>query len=427
MDLLFSADDDEYDAGADEITDLANNPEAAMAYSKRILSEQGAHEGTLVSRSTATAAQARVKDAEDVAKAKTPSVPNADVLFDAADPANVGEDDFDDFEEAPVELASHEAAGADTPSQVPNVDLLSLDDSAPASGSSAQNGAGTSQRPPEKAAPAPSAEVVEEEWDDFEDASAPATPQTTGAASIQPPSAQITTAMASRPLPNTTTNTLPPTNIPPPSVLLSLFPPLLASAQSTLLSPVSRLPPHDRATLLAHPATHLYLRGHLNLLHVLARLIAGRKHRWKRDQYLAQGTRIGPAGSKGGMKLAGVDKGEAAKEEREVLDVVRGCRGQIGRLRSAVAGALATGVEGGLPNVPEIGEVMPVRALKAVEGGITAPHACALCGLRREERVAKVDGQEVNDSFGEWWVEGLNMHVLCRSFWEEHKDRLRSK
>ena len=40
MDLLFEAGDDEYDAGADELGDLSNNPEAAMVYSKRIIVEQ---------------------------------------------------------------------------------------------------------------------------------------------------------------------------------------------------------------------------------------------------------------------------------------------------------------------------------------------------------------------------------------------------
>ncbi|CZT15696.1 uncharacterized protein RCC_01530 [Ramularia collo-cygni] len=44
MDFLFSGGDDEYDAGADELNDLATNPEAAMAYSKRIIAEQTARE-----------------------------------------------------------------------------------------------------------------------------------------------------------------------------------------------------------------------------------------------------------------------------------------------------------------------------------------------------------------------------------------------
>lgn len=79
-----------------------------------------------------------------------------------------------------------------------------------------------------------------------------------------------------------------------------------------------------------------------------------------------------------------------------------------------------------MPAVPEIAEQMPVKMLRAAEGGFTASHACALCGLKREERVARVD-EGVEDSFGEWWVEGMNMHLVCRNFWEEYKDRLKSR
>ena len=77
------------------------------------------------------------------------------------------------------------------------------------------------------------------------------------------------------------------------------------------------------------------------------------------------------------------------------------------------------------PPVPEIAEQMPIKALKALEGGFTATHACALCGLKREERVSKVD-VDVHDSFGEWWVGEMSMHLLCRNFWEEHKFQLRA-
>lgn len=124
------------------------------------------------------------------------------------------------------------------------------------------------------------------------------------------------------------------------------------------------------------------------------------------------------------MKLTGLDKTEAAKEDREVLDLVRLWRAQAGKLRSAVTSANSLPSSSAkLPAVPEIGEQMPVRLLKA---GLTAAHACALCGLKREERVARVD-EEVEDSFGEWWVEGMNMHTNCCSFWEEYQGKLRSR
>ena len=108
------------------------------------------------------------------------------------------------------------------------------------------------------------------------------------------------------------------------------------------------------------------------------------------------------------MKLAGIEKGEAMKEERDVLDVVTAWREQLGRLRHVVAAANA-GRPGVLGPVPELSETLHVKTLKEAEGGIPAPKPCMLCGLKREERVEAVD-QGVEDSFGEWWIDQVNMH-----------------
>jgi len=208
-----------------------------------------------------------------------------------------------------------------------------------------------------------------------------------------------------------------------------MFPSLISEAQSTVFDTLTHLPSDQKQNFFTHPATQLFLRGYIALATVLAHIIAGRRLRWKRDQFLAQGMRIGPAsagGRGGGMKLAGVDKTETAKEDREVLDLVRLWRAQAGKLRSAVTGANAVAQGAKLPAVPEVAEQMPVKMLKANEGGITAAHACVLCGLKREERVARVD-EEVDDSFGEWWIDGMNMHLACCNFWEQYRDGLRSK
>lgn len=146
------------------------------------------------------------------------------------------------------------------------------------------------------------------------------------------------------------------------------------------------------------------------LASVAAQIIAGRKLRWKRDQHLSQGMRIGPASSRAtsGMKLSTVDKSENMKEEREALDVVRAWKDQVGRLRHVVSAANQIKA-GTLGVVPDIQEMMPVKVLRQGEGGVPAPQACMLCGLKRDERVGAVD-QGVEDSFGEWWVEQVNMH-----------------
>lgn len=114
------------------------------------------------------------------------------------------------------------------------------------------------------------------------------------------------------------------------------------------------------------------------------------------------------------MKLTGVDRAEMAREEREVAECVRGWKAVVGKVRGK-----------GL-HVPEMAETMVVKVLGVNEGGLKGNRACALCGLRREERVKGVD-VGVEDCFGEWWVEGMEMHVCCKDFWVEFSEELKSR
>jgi hypothetical protein len=217
----------------------------------------------------------------------------------------------------------------------------------------------------------------------------------------------------------------PPTNVPPPSVLLPLLASLFDLPQSTLFKPVANQTFSLKNRILSDPSTTAFLRGYLLIATVAARVVAGRKLRWKRDTILSQAMKIGPAaaGGKGGMKLAGVDKAEVAREDREAADTVRIWKDQVGRLKSAVAVANTS-----IPDtsshliIPEITESMHV---KVQEGGMTAPKQCVICGLKREERVAKVD-VDVEDSFGEWWSEHWG-HRACKNFWLEHEPKLRNR
>ncbi|OHF02588.1 hypothetical protein CORC01_01984 [Colletotrichum orchidophilum] len=217
----------------------------------------------------------------------------------------------------------------------------------------------------------------------------------------------------------------PPINIPPPSVILSIFPQLLDLANSSLFKPTSQMAAPIRKRILEDPSTVTFLRGYLLLATVAARVIAGRKLRWHRDKFLSQGMAISAAGAKG-MKLAGVDKAQAAREEREATDVVGVWREHVGRLRSAVAAANSAGAAAKNPRdqlrVPELNETIPVSTAKVVP---TAPKPCVICGLKRDERVSKVDF-EVEDSFGEWWVEHWG-HRACKNFWVEHEKKLRQR
>lgn len=226
-------------------------------------------------------------------------------------------------------------------------------------------------------------------------------------------------------VPHTTTaSAAPPINIPPPAMLLTLFPPIFSAAQKTLFEPLAQ---HGNSSPTGHSIletdlTRKFIDSVLTIGRVLGHIVAGRKLRWKRDTMLGQSMRIGPAsGSRGGggMKLASVDKGEASKEDKEVADAVRVWRNQAGRLRSIVTASATPG------SIPDIAETLPVRLAQASEGGMSSKRQCALCGLKRNERVPKID-VNVEDSFGEWWVEHWG-HQTCLRFWEAQSKHLTSR
>lgn len=376
-----------------------------------------------------------------IIKAKKPT--DSSVLFDAEEDMD-DDDDFGDFEDSqstsatpappatqarPVRARGPSALvdllgdlDLSQPATTPTVqsNQRSRPTEAPSSGSVRKSpvgdfGTATKQKQ-SKSVPTPAApaQVADDTWEAFDDweASIPAPaskkPETAKGA---PASASTTPApVLSSAIDEISPGEQPPTNVPPPGVLLSLFPSFFADAQEQLFKPMAAQPLPMRNRLLAEPATIAYLEGYLMLASVAAHIIAGRKLRWKRDQLLSQGMRIGPASSRAtsGMKLTGIDKGENRKEEREASDVVRAWKDQVGRLRHVVSGVNQIRA-GTLASVPDLQETMPVRTLKQSEGGVPARQQCMLCGLKRDERVTAAD-MAVEDSFGEWWVEQVNMH-----------------
>lgn len=218
------------------------------------------------------------------------------------------------------------------------------------------------------------------------------------------------------------TDKAPPINVPPPSILLSIFPQLLGLANDSLFRPISGQAFSIKNRILSDPTTIDFLRGYLVLATVAARVIAGRKHRWHRDKFLAQSMSISAAGSKG-MKLAGVDKTQAAREDREAGDVLDLWKEHLGRLRSSVAAANQSLKDASQHlKIPELRENMQTQTAKGV---LSAPKACIVCGLKRDERVARVDF-DVEDSFGEWWVDHWG-HTACKRFWMKHESALRQR
>ncbi|KAK3176084.1 hypothetical protein OEA41_007406 [Lepraria neglecta] len=217
----------------------------------------------------------------------------------------------------------------------------------------------------------------------------------------------------------------PPTNIPPPSVLL----PLVATLFQCMSTNVKKAATSERAS--SDPYEPLDQTRTQQIQETLAdaragaRIMAGRKLRWKRDNILSQSMKIGPASGKvSGMKLAGVDKAETRREDQEAAEALRAWKQHVGLLRSTIS-MINVHLPGGGLSIPDIAEAMPIRVVKPSEGAVTAPKCCFVCGIKRDERVAKVD-VDVEDSFDEWWREYWG-HVDCVAFWENHKASLRQR
>ena len=250
----------------------------------------------------------------------------------------------------------------------------------------------------------------EEPWVDFE------------AAEAARPGPEPSSAPLSRILEKANVSILgpPPSNIPPPSVLLPVIATIFGSL-ATNLKTVTSHPPLDQ------PITLSQIRTLLSVVRAAARILAGRKFRWKRDNILAQSMKIGPAhsGKAGGMKLAGLDKAESRREDQDAAEALQIWKQQVGPLRSMIAALNSQLPVHERSKIPEIADNMPIRQGKPSEGVVSAPKCCFLCGIKRDERVAKVD-VDVEDSFGEWWVEHWG-HIDCVDFWESHKESLRQR
>ena len=206
-----------------------------------------------------------------------------------------------------------------------------------------------------------------------------------------------------------------PKYVPPPSVLISQFIILIQTLPNRVETAMQSWKANGGETA----ALELALRKCLSALRVAARIIAGRKSRWIRDTTLAQSMRIGPAqGAKsGGMKLTGVDKVEVQRENSQTAEFVRMWKQRLGAIRVALAHVKIQASNKPLV-LPDISESMLVGSSKSSTPVMNDRTNCCLCGLKREERVLKVD-VDVWDTSGEWWS-ALWGHTDCRIFWEEH-------
>jgi hypothetical protein len=367
-----------------------------------------------------------------------PSEPGGEVLFDAAlEETAADEDDWGEFEAAQntasnqlldldsgnrASVASSVKANRTASKTTAPFDLLSLDDSLPLKKQAPVSNHGPRKLP---SLASPQAKVSRStpalratpkvspeddffgEWDDFKD----------GHEESKKPRAKEVTASKQK---QSNTNILNhskkssisevnvrPTNIPPPSVILQVLPSVLESfrEQVNQSKRKSGAPSQDLITSL------------VSTLKATSRVVAGRSQRWKRDTRLSQSMKIGPAGSgkTSGMKLSSVSKGENIKEEQEVVTVIESWRNHTASLNSFIQSS------GGRP-IPVIADKSRVDTASPEDGALKASHACALCGLKRDERLPKID-EDIQDSFGDWWTEHWG-HTDCNRFWEENSKHL---
>lgn len=215
----------------------------------------------------------------------------------------------------------------------------------------------------------------------------------------------------------------PPSNIPPPSILLRLIETMF---QSLLVDIRKIMSSTDTSALSLDQSKVKQIQVHLSEVKAATRIIAGRKLRWKRDKHLSQSMKIGPthSGKTGGMKLRGMDRTESLREDREVAEALSTWKKQLGDLRAAITMANAK-TSGTVLSLPHISDNLHIRGAKIEEGAMTAPKCCFLCGLKRDERLEKID-VDVEDSFGEWWTDHWG-HLDCRIFWERHRGSLEQR
>lgn len=287
-----------------------------------------------------------------------------EVLFDAS-----VDDEFGDFE-GPVSLP---------PAKAQTDDLLSLDEidtQVPSLSQRTAHGSVPQHLPA-------SQNAFLDIWADFEDEP------------VETPT--------SKPLPTADTQVHTrdrPTNIPPPAVLLAWLP--KCYSKLSLDAPL-------------HPSDHTVHTLIRQAFHTSAHIIAGKAQRWKRDTRLAQSMKMGAAGRPGAMKLTSVDKSEARKEDQEVEEVIAAWSRALPVLNPIMTKSSSA------QSIRPIRAKMPVNTATGPEV-LTADIACALCGLKRNERVSGLD-KDVADLFSEWWIEHWGHHD-CREFWYHFHDLL---
>ena len=238
----------------------------------------------------------------------------------------------------------------------------------------------------------------EDEWEAFEDGKLDHPAQQIPP---KPPPTTLTRPQHESPPANAAPTFERPTNVPPPSSLLQLLSAVFEEIHQRNVADKTSKP--DLAAKV------------LVVFRTASRLVAGRSLRWKRDTLLSQSMRIGQAGKSGGMKLTSVNKSENAKEERDAEEMIRDWLTHVHEYNTIIAQA------GLQPHRMKISSSPSLKTFK-YSGTSESSRQCALCGLKRTERLVDVD-VDIDDIFGEFWTEHWG-HKDCYDFWYSYKGLL---
>ncbi|KAF8466938.1 hypothetical protein BDZ91DRAFT_724481 [Kalaharituber pfeilii] len=248
----------------------------------------------------------------------------------------------------------------------------------------------------------------------------------------------ITAAVKKPPLASKPSPPLP--ELPSLSVILAPFPTIFTQPTTCLFSKLTQHPYPLRQRILSDPKTRGFLLGTCEAARVAGRIVAGRKARRN------MGRKIG--------SIAGANKDiENQKEEREIAELVRIWKEEIGRMKAALVAPSSKGTGTGHSHsnsdpsslsslspsslsssstsspsirVPELdtdlkAEKMPLPGV--VIDMEVDDRPCLLCGLRQDEVVRKLFEGEFGRG-DRWWKKGWG-HRGCWRWWEKWEDELR--
>ena len=113
-----------------------------------------------------------------------------------------------------------------------------------------------------------------------------------------------------------------------------------------------------------------------------------------------------------------IDKSEWLKEDREASDAIISWSQHAHVFNST---AVKANIRRPLMSLSTNATPRTIRQIDV----LSSTYACALCGLRRDERLSAID-IDINDSFGEFWVEHWG-HKDCLEFWDAYIDLLHQR